>query len=145
MSLLKYLFIIFFTFIINSSCVFAGARIKEASVVHLSTLPEKFKGSKVIINGYAKEQGGFLWLYLSKEDALMANKALAIRVYDNSKKRNLIKSGTCNNGFVRVVGVFDIIDRIGFYGIKDVEDILRYDLSDPRKDKICWENDDMTS
>ena len=68
--------------------------------------PKKYDEYTVIINGYAKSNGGFVNLYQNKEDFLTDNQFASIWVNDTPDKISAIEKSPCINQYVSITGPF---------------------------------------
>ena len=119
---------------------------RAVSIINLLVDAKAYRGDRVIVHGFAKERGGFLRLYMSREDALMANHASSIVVRDESPDRSLVGRSDCHDSYVEVIGEVGRIEGLGLYGIAKVESVTRFDLvTTPPKHETCWPPEERPS
>lgn len=119
------------------------------SLVQLMTNPGDYDGYPVSVSGYLAENGSFL--YLSADHAKMNDVAgglpITISYSDVDISEHGLASTSCENQFVRVLGVFT--KRNAEYAIRSIERIYAYDESaglqfegqEPSGGPaVCWPN-----
>jgi len=109
----------------------SGKPSSDASVSMVNVLvdPSAYRGDRVILHGYMRRSGGFVRVYLSKEDALMSNNAAALVVSEISSAGAFSVSNDCMPGFGKVVGTVGEIDGLRILGISVVESVVGFDLT----------------
>ncbi len=129
--------------LVVTSCIFfpvhSVSATRAASIVNLLANPKTYDGERVLVIGYAREVGGFLRLYLTLEDALMWNDASSIPIKGSASDLSLINEEHCHDAYVEVIGRFGVLENLDLYGIFDVEEVTRFDLSKtPIASETCW-------
>ena len=106
----------------------------SASIPELRAHPERFRGARVIISGYAREVGGQFVLYLTEQHAAHFDDGAAIYVHTVDA---LGAAQACAETWVSVVGTFGEVPGLLVHGIREVESIARSDTPG-RPNEQCW-------